>query len=1228
MKNICYSTEVFTNYIQAATVSPDEKFEAIQTADGHSILFSINTEDQLILTEEVLGKGYGWVCNDISSTLFDLYPDANAISIKDFAVSQASDSGEFCLLAALTVDGNDHLYIADSYARIESTNNEDETPEETIRISWSEIPYDGDDTLDTLNISGIFLKDTKSYPLIIVDIEASNNFVGRYYIAAKNNTALNKKWIKASIPANFNPSTEEHPMIIASGRRYPDSVDGIYTLGYQPSGESIIMYQPLYIPGNLTETPGLTPLNISDNYQGNVQNMAVTQTYLTDPNAYGTFTDLYTTTDQGDLYLFRCDGQMSGEYAKDATFIMNNPLFADMEQMYALTSPDKVVIWGRNRSGKVFYTQCATENHQFYGEWTYPMEIASGVNHISPYTNIKNQGNTFFADMGSGLLKKVFQDPVSTIWQVQDINLPVSKDLPPQEYDSYTTKITIKDENNNVISGTYLELSSAYRVPVYIDNHYYVLDVSPIQIQTGGAGTMTINQAVTEELQGASLSIQVMQNTASDPDATPVLVKEGDAILINPMDKSTAQILELNSEESLTSATSTDDKGENPEALVPSDSTQEDIDATVAAINNLAESSNDLSTTSPEEIATKMTMKGRLSYIAHQRFYENHGAQPSYKQEDDGAVTVAAGDLFRRMRDMRQKRVQFRREVIKRVIETGEEIWEFICEVGDEIMKFVIDSVEKLVGAIQAVFEAIGTVIKGLIQFVKFLFSWDDIKMTADVFSTLTRVALNDAIWQLKSGKVKEGLGDLLDNIRDAVNNVLNYTPTEDPTETFDTMSSSSTTSTEDDSASDQYLQDHLVNNADQLTLSQTEDENSALMNCLLELKELCEDLTDLLTTSITDFYDQILKDFAFRDMTIWEVLSTSLGLLANLIIDGTEAVLDTLIDLFTIVVDNIWDALNTPMHIPILSPILEKFFDIELPSLLDSIILVMAMPATMGYKVLRFESPFRSGDGFTDDLLALNVNPTNAQEATAAMTQISTIMSRTPSSKNSGAMAKESEAKLTPPQKALFICGTMLSSGNDCTSSALTVLCNIPGGERLDSLKAISKINNLVRILADHVVGIFANPCPVPDTPDDQYHALNVTSEALSVLNLLEKSASFYILNHVERAEKYTVSMIDSVSRALLSTAGAAVSGWKISALIREEDPGAPSTIVGYMQGGVSLMGAGASCLDVPLTAIPDGSKSAVVITSKTIIAALGSACYLTNFTFKIGECITEVFD
>ena len=110
------SSELMENYIQADILLPQDKFLALQTNTGASLLFSIGTGGVFNLCVEAPRQTHGWRRFDLSSA--QIKKDfASGATCKDFAAAQvvavAPGSTTQIHLAMVINDGtNDHLYIS------------------------------------------------------------------------------------------------------------------------------------------------------------------------------------------------------------------------------------------------------------------------------------------------------------------------------------------------------------------------------------------------------------------------------------------------------------------------------------------------------------------------------------------------------------------------------------------------------------------------------------------------------------------------------------------------------------------------------------------------------------------------------------------------------------------------------------------------------------------------------------------------------------------------------------------------------------------------------------------------------------------------------------------------------------------------------------------------------------------------------------------------------------
>ena len=129
---IATHSELMQNYHPGGAVSPEGRFIALQTNSGASLLFSINTEHEFLITKEIDGGRHGWQSAPLSSEFVKNpnQPQTSGHVCKTFAASQSihgaqareGGKGDFIQLALVVNDGTDERHPRfDLYRREDRT---------------------------------------------------------------------------------------------------------------------------------------------------------------------------------------------------------------------------------------------------------------------------------------------------------------------------------------------------------------------------------------------------------------------------------------------------------------------------------------------------------------------------------------------------------------------------------------------------------------------------------------------------------------------------------------------------------------------------------------------------------------------------------------------------------------------------------------------------------------------------------------------------------------------------------------------------------------------------------------------------------------------------------------------------------------------------------------------------------------------------------------------------
>jgi hypothetical protein len=704
-EKVTFSSELMQNYKQAKVVTPDSQFEALQTNEGHSLLFSIGTDNVFYLTRECVDHSTGWEKTDLSSSLSQ-YHNGLPVVAKKFAVSQSINNQNVDIALAITVAGQDYLYLA------QNNSNSD--------ISWSQgetfliMPFDDQNhSFSRIEIVDIYIPQTHNGEYIVVDIiknpNDSQKFVFRYYIDPTKKIT-GQIWNSHDFPANLEPDQIKSCL----GRRSKERVEGIYTLG-DIDNKLELLYTPLYNPFN-PRVPAnpvrlVTPPSASAIAVGSA--------------ADGNFTDLFVTGDKA-LYYFPYDQQQDG---KNGIKVFENDIFLDVQKLFVHTTTSKVIVWGLNRAQEIFYTTCNKTDIQNPSAWSYPLALLNGVEQVTPYVNCINDGNTFFASIAGNKLKKAVQSPETTIWKFQDITLPALNTTKALKFSSYTTQIQVSDAENQPIAAT-IYLSAQTRTGFYINHSYYILDTTPIPIKTDQLGSITILEWV-DSLQ----CTQLILTGSTD-----------ESIQINPMDTPFKKVAQLNTVESLKSAKITNTDG-STKPLVGGNIKESDLQAVADINKNLFNAySKIVSSSTSNSVAAMIVPEVTLASVSN---------------DFGDAIVVAAGDLFNWLKSGVESVIQF-------IEDTATGVWHLIVTVAGKVYRAVVDTVETVMGAVEWAFNAIKTAIGDLIKFLEFLLEWDDIKRTKNVLKNLTKLFLDHQVDQIE--EIKRDFDTMITSAQQAIN--------------------------------------------------------------------------------------------------------------------------------------------------------------------------------------------------------------------------------------------------------------------------------------------------------------------------------------------------------------------------------------------------------------------------------------------------------------------------
>ncbi|RGP71218.1 hypothetical protein FLONG3_7168 [Fusarium longipes] len=928
------SSDMIQSYVLGDIFSHSGKFEALQTDDGHSILFGLSDDNVLqAIVEQSGANSTGWEQMDITSTAVasNFASDPNAV-VKTFDADQSAVDNTISLAAVVTSGGKDNLMLS------LGNPNSISSWTTTTNLAWKSVPFDAvSDGKDATSITivGVMFAEaiTNIAQYTIVDIDRSSDSIKkdivRYFV---DPAASGPCWTKHDIPVD----TEAGSYQSCVGRFSKGSfgTDAIFTSGMS-DGSPKLDYVPLINPYG--DGP---PLVRKLSLPGGVLATAIATSRASDGS-----TDLFAVGGPT-LYMFPSDSTASDNVA---TTLISNSLLQGTEELKAMTHDGTTTVWGRNSDNHVYYVSCPNEQLSTAAAWSTPLPLVTNIDNISAFINRSGGSNTIFAAGGSTLRRLVQATGTGAkLWREEPILLkPQQIAKPPLAFNSYTTTIQIFDQNSLPVSGEALSITAPSRTPVYISGVYHVLSTTPTIVNTDNTGIVTIVESAHKSINGTTLTV-----TCAGVSST-----------IDPTEKHFQKISALNTSDSLKAAT-------YPTNVKAGGTTGP---STTASLVNTSTSSNDL-----EIAATTLTnlnnVYGNVKSGASSSPSPTPAPAPSSLPEGastslfgdiESGIEAVAGDVYHALKSAADS-------VVNIVKDAAKGVWHFVANIAGKIYHAALDTVEAIVGAVEWVFNAIKTVIDDIIAFLEFLLEWDDITRTKDVIHNLTQRCLQGQIDLLPAAKA--ALDSQISTLESQVNAWAGDPSwmTQIGQATKQPISANTSNLISRQTSGSQALANHYKNNASSLAVIGPPPTDDSIQQLFDDLITALENQGKTLTIAYSATV-QLSKSFASQPLE--DSLKQFVGIIADVMLSTFDKIGDAILDVLTSLAKSSMSILNTNIHIPVVSDILH---DLGVPplSFLDLFCWIPAVAYTMGYKIATGDAPFPD----TDDVNLLKNAPSWAE--------------------------------------------------------------------------------------------------------------------------------------------------------------------------------------------------------------------------------------------------------
>ena len=321
------------------------------------------------------------------------------------------------------------------------------------------------------------------------------------------------------------------------------------------------------------------------------------------------------------------------------------------------------------------------------------------------------------------------------------------------------------------------------------------------------------------------------------------------------------------------------------------------------------------------------------------------------------------------------------------VIHKLEDGFRFICKIGDQIKHFVIDTLEQVGGFFTWLWQQVKTGVEKIWNYVKFVFAWDDILVARDMMvkaTDETLTYLQNSVDTLKHN-VDKGFDQTIDIIRQWQTDI-GACPAELPKPSAGSSVSDRLRSSTD---SQQSLHDQISGNS---VIGWVTQKIDTILDEIVHIEGA--DPSEVAIKAASDFVEGLVGDEIDNLMNIWNQIqadvlkifdnklpdndSLSFETIKNLIVmvgadavigllNGIRALVKRSLDLMVSMIEVVRAAIFAKISFPFI----EQLVELVLPGahldtsfrLIDAIMLLVAIPSTIAYKLIFNEAPFKKGD-------------------------------------------------------------------------------------------------------------------------------------------------------------------------------------------------------------------------------------------------------------------------
>ncbi|HTE26902.1 hypothetical protein [Flavitalea sp.] len=302
----------------------------------------------------------------------------------------------------------------------------------------------------------------------------------------------------------------------------------------------------------------------------------------------------------------------------------------------------------------------------------------------------------------------------------------------------------------------------------------------------------------------------------------------------------------------------------------------------------------------------------------------------------------------------------------KAVVTFANGVVDCVLTIAGDFYHFIAKCANDIVNLVHTVLNAIEAAFADIIKWIGFIFEYKDILNTHNVIKNIMQQYLAYCVTNL--GSLKGNIQSVFTTLEDDLNKLVGLPPiTDTPQSTSANNPAPSSTKTPQANWGTHKLKSNGGNaSAGTWTPPDTgDDPTNGLLSVVNDTIQGEKDAMNNLQTQIKSVIDN------FQTLTVSQIVEQILVIITDFLLNQTEIILTDVADVLVSLATTVVDTFNAPIDIPVISWLYKKISGGNDFSIVDLMCLVVAIPATIVYKVIENESPFPDSDATTAQLIS-----------------------------------------------------------------------------------------------------------------------------------------------------------------------------------------------------------------------------------------------------------------